>query len=171
MRGSVQSLIQSVLLSCCSFRDAFLLYIDSQLWLKQLIESRSRGILNHLDMPFDKHAHQSLKISKVLPILVNQVSIAHFPVLVVIHTVLMLRNLCQKFIRQREIKVLLRAELTDDDRDARVHLILQLLNVSHCVVKIGFQARLLDKRAELSDRISKMVNVCGQMPIGLLEQH
>ena len=146
-RGSV---IQSVLLSG-GVRYFFLLNIDSQILLKLLIESRSRAILNHLNMPFDKQAHQSLKIPKVLRILVNQVSIAHFPVLIVIHTGLVLGDLCLKFIRQREIKVLLLAELTDDDGDARVHLLLQLLNVAVRVVEIGFQARLLNKFAKLSD--------------------
>ena len=116
-------------------------HVSFELLIKDLL---TRGILNHLHVPADELAHKFLKVSKVLSILADQVTIALLPLLVVIKAHFVLLNLRLQLFSHRKGVVLLNRELSDVYRCSWVDLLLELLQVVACKVEVRFQAGLLD---------------------------
>ena len=94
-------------------------------------------------MPADELAHEELKVLEVLCILVDQVTIADLPLLVLIEAHFVLVNFRFQFFRHHKGVVLLNAEFSDVYRRSRVYLLLELLHVVACKVEVRLQARLL----------------------------
>ena len=119
--------------------------IDSHLRFELLIkELLARAVLNDLNVPADELAHEFPKVCKVLSILVDQVTIADLPLLVLSEARLVLVNLRFQLFSHRKGVVLLNTECSDVYRCSWVDLLLELLQVVTGKVEIRFQARLLD---------------------------
>ena len=94
-------------------------------------------------MPADELAHELLKVLEVLRILVDQVTIADLPLLVLIEAHSVLFNFRFQLFRHHKGVILLNTEFSDVYRRSRVDLLLELLQVVACKVEVRFQARLL----------------------------
>ena len=126
------------------FGELSLLDIDSHIDFVCLVEDfLARGVPNHLQVPADELAHEELKVLEVLSILVDQVTIADLPLLVLSEARLVLVNLRFQLFSHRKGVVLLNTECSDVYRCSWVDLLLELLQVVACKVEVCFQARLL----------------------------
>ena len=147
------------------------MHIDTHLNFKFLVKELTRVVLYDLDVPLNKLFHQIFKVTKVLCILVDQISITDFPLLIRVHAILMVGNPVLQLVIHRETIVLFNTKLIDVNGDSWVHLCSKLLQVGAGVVEVGFQSSLLDQSSKLGAGVVKMIAVGLQVLVGLLEQH
>ena len=124
--------------------DGALKYINAHLGLELLIPEATLRFLNHLNVPADKLVKLTFKVSEVLGILRNQISIVGLVVEGRLAPLFVLLNLLKELRRCLDSEVLAHAELRKVNHWSRVDLVEKSVAVSRGVLEVSLEPLRLD---------------------------
>ena len=119
-------------------------YIYAHLGLELLIPEATLRFLNHLNVPADKLVKLILKVSEVLRVLRNQISIVGRVVEGRLAPLFVLLDLLEELRRCLNSEVLAHAKLREVNHWSRVDLVEKSVAVSSGVLKVGLESLRLD---------------------------